>query len=42
MVAKGMISQGASTVRINDMSSGIYFIHFTNGRTQNAERFVKE
>ena len=42
MVAKGMISQGASTVRINDMSSGIYFIHFTNGRTQNTERFLKE
>jgi hypothetical protein len=42
MVAKGNIAQGASILRINHISSGIYFIHFTNGQTQNAERFVKE
>jgi hypothetical protein len=42
MVAKGTIAHGASTVRINDVSSGIYFIHFTNGQAQNVERFVKE
>jgi hypothetical protein len=42
MVAKGMITQGASTIKINDISSGVYFIHFTNGQTQNVEKFVKE
>ena len=42
IVAKGMIAQGASTVKINDISNGVYFIHFTNNQTQNTERFVKE
>ncbi|HVE60819.1 MAG TPA: T9SS type A sorting domain-containing protein [Chitinophagaceae bacterium] len=43
MIAQGKINDGASTLDINEiLSSGIYFIHFTNGKTKNVEKFVKE
>ncbi len=42
LITKGMITQGASTVKINAISSGVYFIRFTNGQSQNVVKFVKE
>ena len=42
ITAKGILAQGVSSVKTNALSSGIYFIHFTNGHTQSVEKLIKQ
>jgi hypothetical protein len=41
-VAKGISNQGASSVNVNNLTSGAYLIVFENGQDQYVEKFIKQ
>jgi hypothetical protein len=41
-VASGTVQKGSSAVDISNVSSGTYFLQFTNGQGQFVEKFVKQ
>jgi hypothetical protein len=41
-VAKGVSNQGASSVNVNNLTSGAYLIVFENGQDQYVEKFIKQ
>jgi hypothetical protein len=41
-LAKGMVTKGASSIHINNITNGAYIIHFANGKDNFVEKFVKQ
>jgi hypothetical protein len=41
-LAKGIISKGASSINLGNITNGTYIIHFANGKDNFVEKFVKQ
>lgn len=42
ILAKGALTQGASSINVSNLAGGSYLIRFTNGQDQYVEKFIKQ